>query len=67
MSKDFAAMLMVYGLFLVVCGTAGAWLHNWEKKAMHSVYAGQFLRAAIFCCQGRATREVFSKFCCWQI
>ena len=31
---------MLYGLFLVACGGAGAWLHNWEKKAMHSLYAG---------------------------
>eukprot|EP00439_Symbiodinium_sp_Y106_P051518 s2643_g6.t2 len=40
MSKSFGTMLLIYGAFLAICGTAGAALHSWEKKAMHSMYAG---------------------------
>ncbi|CAE7720845.1 unnamed protein product [Symbiodinium sp. CCMP2592] len=40
MSQSFGTMLLIYGAFLAICGTAGAALHSWEKKAMHSMYAG---------------------------
>lgn len=50
MSKDFGVMLIFYGLFLVVCGSAGAWLHNFEKKAMHSLYAGLGGSLAMLAC-----------------
>eukprot|EP00933_Yihiella_yeosuensis_P068994 TRINITY_DN7506_c8_g1_i1.p1 TRINITY_DN7506_c8_g1~~TRINITY_DN7506_c8_g1_i1.p1 ORF type:complete len:125 (-),score=42.07 TRINITY_DN7506_c8_g1_i1:56-430(-) len=50
MSKDFGALLAMYGTFLAVCGTAGAALHGWEKKAMHSMYAGLGGFAAMLFC-----------------
>eukprot|EP00435_Cladocopium_sp_Y103_P063249 s321_g24.t2 len=50
MSKDFGVMLIFYGLFLVLCGSAGAWLHNFEKKAMHSLYAGLGGSLAMLAC-----------------
>eukprot|EP00931_Biecheleriopsis_adriatica_P109416 TRINITY_DN8367_c0_g1_i1.p2 TRINITY_DN8367_c0_g1~~TRINITY_DN8367_c0_g1_i1.p2 ORF type:complete len:127 (+),score=27.80 TRINITY_DN8367_c0_g1_i1:65-445(+) len=50
MTKEFGTMLMMYGAFLGVCGTAGSALHNWEKKAMHSMYAGLGGLVAMFVC-----------------
>merc|ERR1712100_61914 len=40
MSYYFGLLCMVYGAFLGVCGTVGAAMHGFEKKAMHSMYAG---------------------------
>jgi len=32
--------VLLRSIFLVACGSAGAYSHNWEKKSMHSLYAG---------------------------
>uniref|UniRef100_A0A7S1A3G2 Uncharacterized protein n=1 Tax=Noctiluca scintillans TaxID=2966 RepID=A0A7S1A3G2_NOCSC len=33
-------VLATHGVFMAACGIYGAYLHNFEKKVMHSAYAG---------------------------
>eukprot|EP00747_Dinoflagellata_sp_TGD_P168985 gnl/TRDRNA2_/TRDRNA2_196732_c0_seq1.p1 gnl/TRDRNA2_/TRDRNA2_196732_c0~~gnl/TRDRNA2_/TRDRNA2_196732_c0_seq1.p1 ORF type:complete len:136 (+),score=20.77 gnl/TRDRNA2_/TRDRNA2_196732_c0_seq1:44-451(+) len=51
-ATGFAVVAITYGVAIAICGAAGAALHGFEKKAMHSLYSGLGCLVAMLLCGG---------------